>query len=78
MREAILKNREIHPKNCIWRREAECFCKANIPNKKKRSSWKNFFRISVSKMFMIRRRLCTMYINPTSALALCLPFFVML
>jgi len=33
------------------------FARANIPNKKKLSSWKYFFRISASKMFMIRRRL---------------------
>jgi len=39
----------------IYKRKA--FARANIPNKEKASSWKNFFRISASKMFMIRRRL---------------------
>jgi len=78
MRVAILKNREFRTKIAFGAKKRNAFARANIPNKKKLSSWKNFFRISASKMFMIRRRLYAMNINPTSALALSLPFFVMM
>jgi len=76
--EAILKKENFVLKLVFGMYNRKAFARANIPNKKKASSWKNFFRISASKMFMIRRRLYAMNFNSTSTLALSLPFFVMM
>jgi len=78
MSEAILKTENFIRKIAFGVEKRDAFAKAIIPTKKKASSWKNFFRISASKMFMIRLRLYAMNFNSTSTLALSLPFFVMM
>jgi len=55
--EAILKNREFRTKIVIRHIQAECFCKGKYSQYKKGEFLEELFRISASKMFMIRRRL---------------------